>query len=411
MTMKDLDFVCLLKKANPDSEVWWDTSPTQYATFRGHLAARYPRAQGYIERLLPERFDAGECGISGATTNPRLVTSAILDESLLWLPRIQALRLDHSAEQVGQIIYAELIGKGAGLLQDLWCQTVRRQGWLSAQVDASDVHCADAMEQQGLALARTAPNLMIKVPGSEAGYVAIERLVAQGCSINTTFCFSVSQVAAGIAAIRRGQRTAIRNRIDLSGTRHVITFMMGRWGAEAALDQQANQRGMRLAPSDKRWAEVAIYQTIQSLMKRVESPARLLISSIKIDTAADGTRHCWHLEKTGEHTTCYTLTPEVIEFMVQRAAERKPLKLDLESAVPFDVLNRLMQLPYFRDACSEDAIAAQDFARHPAFIRVRHEACMAQQRLIDFIQTVCLSASTNVSRPDNVSAVYWGTWV
>jgi transaldolase len=405
------DFVRLLKNANPDSEVWWDTSPTEYAAFRRQMWARYPRAQDTIERLLPERFALSPSGISGATTNPRLVTSVILEKSSKWLPSIEVLRQKQSADEVRQKIYGELIAQGARLLKDLWHASCQRQGWLSAQVDAREVHDADGMVQQGLALARTAANVMVKVPGSAAGYQAIERLVAQGCSTNNTFCFSVSQVAAGIAAIRRGQAAAMGNHLDVSGARHVITFMIGRWGAEAELERQARERGVRLSPADKRWGEIAIYQAIQAFMQRADSPARLLLSSLKIDSAVDGSRHCWHLEKTGEHTTCYTLTPAIIEFMVQRAASGYPLRADLSSGVPFDVLYKLMQLPYFRDACFEGAIEAQDFARQPAFIRVRHEAAMARRRLTDFIQAAGLSAAARSALSTQAPVGQWGASV
>jgi transaldolase len=401
------DFVRLLKNANPDSEVWWDSSPTQYAAFRRQMSARYPLAQDTIERLLPERFALSRSGISGATTNPRLVTSAILEKSSKWLPSIRVLRQRRSADQVRQKIYAQLITQGAGLLKDLWHASCQRQGWLSAQVDARDVHDANGMVQQGLALAHSAANVMVKVPGSEAGYQAIERLAALGCSTNNTFCFSVSQVAAGVAAIRRGQATALSNHRDISGAHHVITFMIGRWGAEAVLDQQARARGLRLSPTDKRWGEIAIYQAIQAFMARAGSPARLLMSSIKVDSMADGSRHCWHLEKTGEYTTCYTLTPAIIEFMVQRAASGDPLRADLTSGVPFDVLRKLMQLPYFRDACFEEAIKTQDFGRQPAFIRARHEACLARRRLTDFIQAADLSTAALTAR-GQTSSGYWG---
>lgn len=404
------DFVCLLKNANPDSEVWWDTSPTEYAAFRRQMSARYPRAQAYIERLLPERFALSPSGISGATTNPRLVTSAILEKSSKWLPSIEFLRQHQSADQVRQTIYARLIAQGAGLLKDLWHASCQQRGWLSAQVDPRDVHDADAMVQQGLALAHSAANVMVKVPGSEAGYQAIERLVAQGCSTNNTFCFSVSQVAAGIAAIRRGQAMAMANHLDVSGARHVITFMIGRWGAEALLDQQARQQGLRLSPADKRWGEIAIYQAIQAFMARAGSPARLLLSSLKIDSAADGSRHCWHLEKTGERTTCYTLTPAIIEFMVQRAASGYPLRAELGASVPFDVQRKLMQLPYFREACFEEAIETRDFGQQPAFFRVRHEACMARRLLADFIQAADLSAAARAAR-GQASSGYWGASV
>jgi len=384
--MNDPDFVRLLKSLNVDSEVWWDSSPTCYANFKQQLSGRYPSARDYIDQLLPEAFACCESGISGATTNPRLVTSAILDEPSQWASRIHVLARDQSAAQVQRRIYAEMIGKGAGLLQNLWQQTCHRQGWLSAQVDAYDIHYAERMVQQGLELARLSPNVMIKVPGSHAGYDAIEQLVAQGCSINNTFCFSVSQFAAGVRAIRLGRATAQRIGRDISGARYVITFMIGRFGVESLLDTQAQALGIHLTPSDKRWAEVAIYQAIQALLRHSQSPARLLMSSIKIDAGPDGTGECWHLEKTGESETCYTLTPEIIEFLVQRQHRGRPVRPATAIEIPGDVLHKLMKLPYFRDAYFEGAIADQDFARQPAFVRACHEACLAHCRLADFIQ-------------------------
>ncbi|MGV8920130.1 MAG: transaldolase family protein [Pseudomonas sp.] len=390
--MKATDFVRLLKRAHPESEVWLDASPTGYAVLKQQLLVRYPQVRGFIDELLPEGFAHGLAGISGATTNPRLVTATLVQEQDVWLPRIKTLHQDHDAVQIQQRIHAELIGHGAQLLKVLWQKSGHQQGWLSAQVDAVDVHSTERMVQQGLALARVAPNVMIKVPGSEAGYAAIEQLVAQGCSINNTFCFSVSQVAAGIEAIRRGQTTALRNGRNLSEARYVITFMIGRWGAEALLDWQAQRHGISLTAQDKRWAEISIYQTIQAFMARNPSPARLLLSSIKIDEAADGSRHCWHLEKTGEYETRYTLTPDIIEFLVQREAMGKPLQPELDTTIPLTALHKLMQLPYFRQACFEAAIAPRDFARQPAFIRARHEACMAHRRLTDFIVTELATA-------------------
>lgn len=388
--MNDPDFVHLLKSMNADSEVWWDSSPTRYATFKQQLSDRYPAVRDYINQLLPGSFACCESGISGATTNPRLVTSAILDESSHWGSRIRGLAQNHnhnqSAAYIQRRVYAELIGKGAALLHNLWQHTRHRQGWLSAQVDAIDIHSAERMVGQGTALARIAPNVMIKVPGSQAGYAAIEQLVAQGCSINNTFCFSVSQFAAGLRAIRLGRETARRMGRDVSAARYVITFMIGRFGAESLLDSQAQALGIRLTPSDKRWAEIAIYQAIQALLKQSGSPARLLISSIKVDAGADGVGECWHLEKTGESETRYTLTPEIIEFLVQRQHLGRALQPATATDIPRDVLHRLMKLAYFRDAWFEGAIAVEDFARQPAFIRACHEACLAHRRLADFVQ-------------------------
>ena len=383
--MDDRDFVRLLKSFNANSEVWWDSSPTGYSAFKQQLLHRYPTVSDYINELLPELFSCSPSGVSGVTTNPRLVTAAIIDESSMWVPRIQALSQTLSAAHVQDRLYTELIAQGASLLNPLWQQTWHRQGWFSAQVDVNDIHCAERMVQHGLALTKIAPNVMIKVPGSQAGYGAIEQLVAQGCSINNTFCFTVSQFAACLRAIRLGQAAALHNGTDVSGARYVITFMIGRFGAESLLDTQARERGIELTPVDKRWAEIAIYHAIQALLLRSNSPARLLISSIKVDRMPGEISRCWHLEKTGERETCYTLTPEIIEFLVQRENIGCSVQPSA-SRVPRAVLHKLMKIPYFRDARFEESIAARDFARHPAFICAHSEAVFAHQRLSDFIQ-------------------------
>jgi transaldolase len=394
--MDDRDFVRLLKSFNANSEVWWDSSPTGYTAFKQQLLHRYPTVCDYINELLPEQFACSPFGVSGVTTNPRLVTAAIIDESSMWVPRIQVLSQTLSAAHVQDALYAELIARGASLLSPLWQQTRHCQGWLSAQVNINDIHCAERMVQQGLALTKIAPNVMIKVPGSQAGYDAIEQLVAQGCSINNTFCFTVSQFAACLRAIRQGQAAALDNGTDVSGARYVITFMIGRFGAESLLDTQASERGIELTPADKRWAEIAIYHAIHALLMRSNSPARLLISSIKVDRTPGELSRCWHLEKTGERETCYTLTPEIIEFLVQRESIGCPVQPSA-SRVPRAVLHNLMKIPYFRDARFEESIAVRDFARHPAFICAHSEAFLAHQRLSDFIQGA--SQSVPMSMP------------
>lgn len=56
-------------------------------------------------------------------------------------------------------------------------------------------------------------------------------------------------------------------------------------GAEVCRDDS-------LTPSDKRSAELAIYHTVQVLLKRSNSPARLSISSVNVDRVPDRVNHC-----------------------------------------------------------------------------------------------------------------------
>jgi transaldolase len=258
---------------------------------------------------------------------------------------------------------------------------------------------ADALVARGLQLASLAPNIMLKVPGSEAGYQAIEDLVAQGCSINNTFCFTVSQVAACLKAIQAGQLRARLRGVDTGQAHYVISFMIGRLGPESEFERQAVQRQLRLTASDRRWAEIAVYQAMQALMRRHQTPARLLLCSLKIDIDACGREHCWHLQRTGADTTLYTLTPQIIEFLIRRQQQKHPITpAGGWVQMPKRVLQRLMAIPYFNQAYFEGDLAPWEFAQHPAFRTASQYAREGQDTLLAFVKGIA-AGHTPRARP------------
>jgi transaldolase len=402
------DFVRVLKSQNPDSQVWWDSSPTVYADFRNLVSGRYPNVVKYIEQLLPEHFLNTQTGISGATTNPKLVARAVLEQADLWHDWVDALDQDMPAVDRARQLYDRLIVEGARQLNPLWTLSRRRYGWLSAQVDTTQLHSAGRLVARGLELARLSPNVMIKVPGSLTGYQAIEQLVAKGCSINNTLCFTVSQFMAGLAAIHRGRLLARQRSVDVSSAQYVITFMIGRFGDEPQFAQQARQRGISLTDTDKRWAELAVYQALQALLHRWQTPVQLLLCSLRVDAHENGQQYAWHLERTGADTTLYTFTPEIIEFLVRRQASGRPvLPAAQRQRIPDEVMNKLLCIPYFTDAYFERSLDAAAFEHHPAFITARNEACIAHgqlQAFVDRFATPAPSAMPMTLSPLNTSS-------
>jgi transaldolase len=386
--MDGLDYVRLLKKENPDSEVWLDAVPTGYTDFKAAMVIRYPELLNVINSLLPDHLSDYACGITGATTNPRLVNTALFQARYFWAKRVRETDEQQDLTQLRHFIYNQLIKESASKLDVMWHCSGRRYGWLSAQVDPRHSDSDSAIVEQGLELSGLAPNIMIKVPGSQAGYLAIEELVARGCSINNTFCFTVSQFAAGLDAIERGRFRARLAGVDITRARYVITFMIGRFGAEQDFGRQAQALGIELTETDKRWAELAIYDAIQTLLGATQSPVRLLLCSIKLDRDAQGEERCWHLEKTGERTTLYTLPMQLIEFLLQRQSVGRPVVPARSFEVPDEVLPKLLRIDYFSQAYRPGGLRPEEFSRHPAFITARHYADAAQGELDQFIESI-----------------------
>jgi transaldolase len=351
------------------------------------LLDKYPAAAAHIEQLMPDAFSPAR-GFCSVTTNPRLVTAVILEKREYWASRFNLASL--SPAELRKKLYNEVITEGATALAPLWVQSAQAEGWICAQVDPVDVRCAERMTARGLELRQLAPNVMVKVPGSLEGMSTIEDLVAQGSSVNITFCFTVSQFQAGIQAIERGLASAQRNGVDTRHCKYVITFMIGRLACQPEFALQAAERGLALDCEELRWAELMIYQQIQALVAASTVPVKTLLSSIKIDIDERGNKHCWHLEKTGQRATCYTLTPDVVEFLIERESHGKPVVPATEPLqVPPATFAKLIRIPYFCEAYFIDSIEPYDFGNHEAFINACNEANSAHRRLADYCVRLC----------------------
>lgn len=391
-------FVQLLKSYNSDSEVWFDSSPVIYKECRDNLLRAYPGMHEVIADLLPREWVQSGSALSGATTNPVLISQAVLSHAAHYRDVLHALPSTMPAQSRMTRLYDQSIVESAEQLLPLFRQSRHQAGWLSAQIEGGHWMSRDALVARGMELAALAPNIMIKIPGSAQGYHAMEHLVAQGCSINNTFCFSVSQLDACLKAIQAGRQRAQAKGVNVERARYVVSFMIGRLGSEVEFVRQARSNRINLTRTDMRWAELAVYQAMQALMRRRETPARLLLCSIKVDTDARGREHCWHLQRTGADTTLYTLTPAILEFLIRRVQSGRPIEPSARwLAIPGKVLDRLLSLSYFNQAYFEGGLAADEFARHPAFLTAANDARRGVERLHRFV-TDTLDGSACVPR-------------
>jgi transaldolase len=88
---------------------------------------------------------------------------------------------------------------GGGSYDDILAEVCAiTSGPVSAEVVAEDVQ---GMVTQGRAFAKIAPNIVVKIPMSEAGLEAIARLANEGIATNCTLVFSANQ---GLLAAKAG---------------------------------------------------------------------------------------------------------------------------------------------------------------------------------------------------------------
>ncbi len=129
--------------------------------------------------------------VNGATSNPSIFKNAFLN-SPAYKNDIQSLS-DKKPKEIYEALAIKDIQKSADLLLDLYKKG--DDGFISIEVDPSLCDDSEATVKEGKRLFNTIdrPNVMIKVPATDAGYRAMKELMSEGINVNATLVFSPYQ--------------------------------------------------------------------------------------------------------------------------------------------------------------------------------------------------------------------------
>ena len=175
----------------------------------------------WLDNLSRELLDSGafaaligECAVTGATSNPTIFAKAITGSDRYddQLHDLVASGVDDPRELFFQLALDD-VGRTADLLRPSYDQSDRRDGFVSFECTPDLADDTNGTIDQAVELwARLArPNVMIKVPATDAGIPAIEELTARGVNVNVTLLFSVARyeqvIDAYVAGIERRAST------------------------------------------------------------------------------------------------------------------------------------------------------------------------------------------------------------
>ncbi len=169
--------------------------------------------------------------VTGATSNPTIFAKA-LSSSDLYEEQLRALAAE--GERDTQELFFSLalddIREAAGLLRPTYDATARRDGLISFECtpDLADDTAATIAQASELWQRLDRPNVMIKVPGTEAGLPAIEELTARGVNINITLLFSIERYERVIDAYLRGLTRRSQNGDPIDHITSVASFFLSR---------------------------------------------------------------------------------------------------------------------------------------------------------------------------------------
>lgn len=139
--------------------------------------------------------------INGATSNPAIFKNAILTSAAY---KEQLSTLSGSAKHKYESLAIRDIQKAADLLKPLY--DAGDDGFVSIEVDPNLCDDAEGTIAEGERLYKeiARENVMIKVPATSAGFVAMEALSAEGIHVNATLIFSLEDALSCARAFAKG---------------------------------------------------------------------------------------------------------------------------------------------------------------------------------------------------------------
>jgi transaldolase len=176
-----------------------------------------------------------EYAVSGVTSNPTILQRAITGSA----DYDDAIRshLDLGSKRAEDLAFAlalEDLGAAADLLRPIFDATRGADGHVSVEVSPELAHHAEGTVTagRGLFAAADRPNLMIKVPGTRPGLVAVEALIASGIPVNVTLLFSAAQYLQAAESYLRGVERRLDQGLPLP-VGSVASVFVSRWDAAA----------------------------------------------------------------------------------------------------------------------------------------------------------------------------------
>jgi len=201
----------------------------------------------YLSRSLVRGGDLGRLvdeGVRGVTSNPSIFQSAMAEGDAYDDQLREVLRTERDPKEVFLALAVDDVRAACDVLRPAFDNGENSaDGWVSLEVDPRLANDTDATLDEATRLHRMVdrPNLMVKIPGTEAGLPAIEEAVARGIPVNVTLLFSLERHRAAAQAYVQGLHRLLREGGDLHAMGSVASFFVSRVDTEA--DRRLDQVG------------------------------------------------------------------------------------------------------------------------------------------------------------------------
>jgi transaldolase len=195
----------------------------------------------WLDDLSRDRIKSGNLqelidtkSVVGVTTNPSIFQKALADSDMYDDQVAELAERGADVDATIRTVTTDDVRNACDVLRPQWEASEGIDGRVSIEVDPRLAHDTDKTSQQAIELWKIVdrPNLLIKIPATEAGLPAISATLAEGISVNVTLIFSVERHRAVMDAYLAGLEKAKEAGHDLSKIHSVASFFVSRVDSE-----------------------------------------------------------------------------------------------------------------------------------------------------------------------------------
>lgn len=232
----------------------------------------------YIDRVMLFNGDLTrrirEDALNGMTSNPTIFEKA-LAEGAAYDAQLATLDPALSDREAFELVATTDVRDACDAFRGVYDRTHAIDGYVSLEVSPDLARDTDGTVAEARRLWKIVdrPNLMIKVPGTDEGAVAIRQLIADGINVNVTLLFSIAAHAKVIEAFIAGLEDRAAAGLPVSRIASVASFFISR--VDSAIDKQL----LALAAADPAHADAVLALQGRAAIANAKLAYRLFTAS------------------------------------------------------------------------------------------------------------------------------------
>jgi transaldolase len=208
----------------------------------------------YLDRELIESGKLKEMietyGLSGVTSNPAIFEKAIAGNKVYDADIEAGIREGKSVEEIYESLVFEDIRHACQIFRPVYEKSGGEDGYVSIEVSPHLARDTQGTIEEARRFFRTIAreNVLIKIPGTPEGLIAVQQAISEGINVNITLLFAVKSYVKAAWAYIDGLEARVKAGQPIDKIASVASFFLSR--IDTKVDELIDQRLKTIGPEN-----------------------------------------------------------------------------------------------------------------------------------------------------------------